>query len=453
MLKIPTTIKNEKLVARRREQLINSGIKLFGKKGFHGTTLKDLAEEAAISYGNIYDYVGSKEDIFYLIHDFLYRKSLDLFNRSMADLKDPLERLRGSINCELKIMEKWSEATLLMYQETHILSEIYLKELLKRERLRLGKMEEIIAECVEQGLLKPCNPRLTANLIKSMMDAWVLKRWDLRGHASIKEAEQTILDMVFNGLVSKPEQVSIESSTSESGNGCALVVNGGTVLGSACCSFLAKKGLKVSTYIDQFSRSREYPILEPKSLQSYFADKDGPLGSELVERIERENGPLDVYIHDFGMGNTASAYEDDSENDVVAGLDENIFKAYQALAHIRKAMARRGAGRIVFMAPWSWDRYLDAVQYETAKAAIAAMTRAFSQKLSPSGVNVNCIVPGFIKSVRPSPLEKKFSRQVVEEIPQGRLGEIQDLLDAVWFFICNDSRYVTGQVLNISGGN
>ena len=62
---IPTTIKSKRLVEKKREQIVLAAIKLFAKKGFFKTTLRDLSEEAGISHGNIYDYVGVKEDILY----------------------------------------------------------------------------------------------------------------------------------------------------------------------------------------------------------------------------------------------------------------------------------------------------------------------------------------------------------------------------------------------------
>ena len=70
---IPTKVKNKKLVEKRREQIVLAAIKLFAQKGFHKTSLRDLAEEAGISHGNFYDYIGTKQDIFFLIHEFINR--------------------------------------------------------------------------------------------------------------------------------------------------------------------------------------------------------------------------------------------------------------------------------------------------------------------------------------------------------------------------------------------
>ena len=211
---IPTTVKNKNLVEKRRRQIILAAIKLFSQKGFHKTTLKELAEEAGLSHGNVYDYVGSKEDIFFLIHDFLAGSAMEILNRSLEDVQDPIDKLRRMVRGEFNLMDQWADALLLIYQESHILSGDFLRRLLEKERAHLEKFEIVIEECIAQGRLRDCNVRLAANLIKSMIDAWTIKRWDLRAHASQIEAERSILELVFHGMLtehSSPEPVSCES--------------------------------------------------------------------------------------------------------------------------------------------------------------------------------------------------------------------------------------------------
>ena len=118
MVEIPTTVKNKELVERRRKQIVLAGIKLFSRNGFHKTTLKELAEEAGLSYGNIYDYVGSKEDIFFLIHDFLAGSAMEILNRSIEDIQDPIEKLRRMVLGEFNLMGQWADALLLTYSAT-----------------------------------------------------------------------------------------------------------------------------------------------------------------------------------------------------------------------------------------------------------------------------------------------------------------------------------------------
>ena len=66
MSEIVTTVKNKQLVQKRREQIVQAAIKLFSQKGIYKTTLKDLAKQAGLSYGNIYQYVSQKDDIFWM---------------------------------------------------------------------------------------------------------------------------------------------------------------------------------------------------------------------------------------------------------------------------------------------------------------------------------------------------------------------------------------------------
>jgi 3-oxoacyl-[acyl-carrier protein] reductase len=68
------------------------------------------------------------------------------------------------------------------------------------------------------------------------------------------------------------------------------------------------------------------------------------------------------------------------------------------------------------------------------------------------GINVNCIVPGFIKTTRPSTLEKQFGDDVQGQIPSGVMGEIGDLVEAMLFLSGDNAKYITGQILNVSGG-
>ena len=116
---IPTAIKNKELVEKRREQIVLAAIKLFAKKGFHKATLRELSEEAGISHGNIYDYVGTKEDIFFLLHEFMDKLATDALRQSIKNIDNPFDKLRRMVRSEFNLMYKWADAILLIYQECH----------------------------------------------------------------------------------------------------------------------------------------------------------------------------------------------------------------------------------------------------------------------------------------------------------------------------------------------
>jgi NAD(P)-dependent dehydrogenase (short-subunit alcohol dehydrogenase family) len=72
--------------------------------------------------------------------------------------------------------------------------------------------------------------------------------------------------------------------------------------------------------------------------------------------------------------------------------------------------------------------------------------------MAASGVNVNCIVPGYIRAVRPQNIVRETDGALAEKIPSGRMGEVFDVTAAILFFIGDGARYTTGQVFNVTGG-
>jgi 3-oxoacyl-[acyl-carrier protein] reductase len=92
------------------------------------------------------------------------------------------------------------------------------------------------------------------------------------------------------------------------------------------------------------------------------------------------------------------------------------------------------------------------VRYEIVKAGTIALTRALARQLAPSGTNVDCIVPGYIRGIRPLKIEKSLGLDLLQTIPSGRLGEVFDVAETVLFAIRDESKYITGQIFHVTGG-
>lgn len=426
MVEIPTTVKNKELVELRRRQIVLAAIKLFSRNGFHKTTLKELAEEAGLSYGNIYDYVGSKEDIFFLIHDFLAGSAMEILNRSIEDIQDPIEKLRRMVRGEFNLMDQWADALLLIYQESHILGDNFLKQLLTKERAHLEKFEQVLIEAIQAGRIRKCNVRLVSNLIKSMIDTWTIKRWDLRGHAIRLEAEQTMLDLFIHGLIIREDRglaVSPLLASPLQGK-TALVANSGTIIGKGVCEVLRKAGAAVIA------------------------------GGDEIDLADMENrcGPLDIYVHDVGMGTIALPDSGKAASSAADRLGFNFQAAQRLSRPLAERMKERRNGHIVFIAPWRWDRHVDSIVFETVKAGLCALCRAMAEETASYAMNVNCLIPGYIRAERPTRIEKDLKDDVTATIPAGRTGDVADITESVMFLITDASKYLTGQILNVSGG-
>ena len=96
------------------------------------------------------------------------------------------------------------------------------------------------------------------------------------------------------------------------------------------------------------------------------------------------------------------------------------------------------------------------IAYTASKSAIEGMTRSMAVDLSPQGIRVNCIAPGFIETEMSSKAlngDQERMQKVLSRTPMGMLGKPQDIADAALFFATEASRFITGVVLPVDGGN
>ena len=453
---IPTTIKSKELVEKRREQIVLAAINIFSKKGFHKATLRELSEVAGISHGNIYDYVGTKEDIFFLLHEYMDKLATDALHRSIENINDPFEKLRRMVRSEFNLMYQWADAILLIYQECHILNKPLLKKLLKRESAHIRLYEIVIQECIKKGSLLDCNTKAVANLIKAMVDAWVLKRWDLKEHVTQLEMEKSILDLVFNGFINVKSSKSRNLEDTDRLEGkVILIVNGETVLGEAISIFLISKGAKLVIYNDGAKGDIKSPVSireRSEKVRVYSSKEDGHMLPHLFSQIVDDFGPIDIVIQDMGLGDIEISTSNRNIPSSGQRLEANFSCAQDLSKTLETVMNKNGYGRILYLAPWSWDKYADPLRYETVKSGVIALTQTMAKIMAPLRVTVNCIIPGFIRTIRPSKIEKDREDESMDKIHFGYLCEIPDILNAVSFIISDSSKYMTSQILKVAGG-
>jgi AcrR family transcriptional regulator len=199
--KIPTNVKNKSLVLKRRQQIFEAVVKLFSKKGYHKTTLREISKASGITLGNLYDYIITKEDTLHFLQEKATQAVMKAISKGEKGDSDPPERLKRLIISELDAMNKYQDLILIIYQESHSMSKELLHSLLQSERNHLRQFENVIRDGVKKGYFQPTNVRMTANLIKMLIDTWVVKRWDLRGKVTFEEMKKGILDVVFRGIL------------------------------------------------------------------------------------------------------------------------------------------------------------------------------------------------------------------------------------------------------------
>ncbi len=180
-----------------------------------------------------------------------------------------------------------------------------------------------------------------------------------------------------------------------------------------------------------------------------------------VDSILARHGRLDVLVHCAGgvRGQTNRPVEDVPEPDWHAIMAVNVTGAFLLAKHAAPAMKRQKSGRIVTISSGAGLRpSLTGIQaYTAAKHALVGLTRQLAHELGPSGITVNSVAPGFVRS-NPA-TERQWEsygadgqQRLVESIFMRRLGRPEDIAAAVRFFASDEAGWITGQVLSVDGG-
>ncbi|MGO4889123.1 TetR/AcrR family transcriptional regulator [Anaerobacillus sp. MEB173] len=189
---VPSMVKDQKLIKKRREQMIRGAVTLFKQKGFHRTTTREIAKESGFSIGTLYEYIGSKEDILYLVCDSIYDEVSERLLRQLPPDKEGLDRLKLAIASFFKIIDVMQDEVLVMYQEAKSLPKEALPYVLQKEYEMTNMFEQIIKDCVAMGQLELTDEEveLWANNIIIQGHMWTFRRWSLRKKYTLEQYTQ-----------------------------------------------------------------------------------------------------------------------------------------------------------------------------------------------------------------------------------------------------------------------
>jgi 3-oxoacyl-[acyl-carrier protein] reductase len=176
----------------------------------------------------------------------------------------------------------------------------------------------------------------------------------------------------------------------------------------------------------------------------------------LRDAVEASLGPLDVVVANAGGSPVRPGpVEDLSEADFRRSVDVNLTATFLTIRSVLPGMKARGGGAIVTMSSAAARRPhpRSPIAYAAAKAGLELLTKDVAHQAGPAGVRVNCIAPETIITERTGELiPEDLQRQLVEQHPIRRLGTTGDVADAAVFLASDRSAWITGVVLDVSGG-
>ncbi len=205
---IKTRIKNTRLIDRRRKQIIDGAIKVFTAKGFHRATVREIAREAGLTMGSLYNYIASKEDIIYIVYDYITKVLREQMREAIAGIEDPRERLKAALYQNLNAVYENQEIIMFIYKESASLDKESLYTVLARETEYIELFEGLLRERFKGQDVDEERLRLAADLLSYIPVIMTFRRWSLkRRFESMDIVMKGILDFVLHGIEFIPEKI------------------------------------------------------------------------------------------------------------------------------------------------------------------------------------------------------------------------------------------------------
>lgn len=231
-----------------------------------------------------------------------------------------------------------------------------------------------------------------------------------------------------------------------------LITGGSRGIGRAMVELFSKNGYCVAfTYKNSENEAKSLA----EATGAICIKADSALESEVVSAVklaEEKLGHIDCLINNAGIS-SFSMFTDLTLGDWNRCIGVNLTGAFLYSKAVIPSMVSRKWGRIINVTSmWGIVGSSCEVHYSTAKAGLIGMTKALAKELGPSGVTVNAIAPGVIETEMNKCLSDEDKAALCEETPVMRIGKPEEIAEAALFLAGDKAGFITGEVMNISGG-
>ncbi len=240
-----------------------------------------------------------------------------------------------------------------------------------------------------------------------------------------------------------------------------LITGAGAGIGAACARAFAQKGAKVVCNSVSESARQVAEDIHGNGGESLFAQGDiSDRGDayRVLGLAVQTYGKLDVLVNNAGivLGGTI---EDTTFEDFQKTWNVNVMGTFFMSQGAVKIMKKQGGGRIVHVSSVAGIKgHTNRLAYSASKGAVIAMTKAMALELCHYNIQVNCVCPGTTltpslrERIRTSPDPELAMKQFCGRQPMGRLGEPEEIAQAVLFAASEKAGFMTGSIISIDGG-
>ena len=233
-----------------------------------------------------------------------------------------------------------------------------------------------------------------------------------------------------------------------------IIITGATGgIGNSIVKTLSDSGAKILATGTRLEKLEE---LKSKFKNTDILKFDISKGEEIEEFIENATkqlgGGLDCLVNNAGItqDNLAIRMNIDEWKKVI---NINLTSTFLLSKFAVKKMLKNKYGKIInITSVVGHTGNLGQANYTASKAGIVAMSKSLAIEYAKKNININCISPGFIKTEMTDKIDEKFKETIISKIPSSRLGEPEDVANAVLFLASDQSNYINGETIHVNGG-
>lgn len=237
----------------------------------------------------------------------------------------------------------------------------------------------------------------------------------------------------------------------------ALITGGSGGIGKEISKRLAKDGYNLAiNYNGSYDRAMEVKkICEEYNVRVFLYKcniSNYKEVEDMIKDIISDLGRIDVLINNSGITRDGLVLRM-SESDFDDVINVNLKGSFNCIKHISKIMMKQRSGVIINISSVvGLTGNIGQVNYSASKAGILGITKSVARELVSLNVRCNAIAPGFIESEMTEKLPQKVRDEILNSIPMKKMGKPEDVANLVSFLVNDDSKYITGQVINVDGG-
>ena len=200
-MKIPSTVRDPKILAQRRAELVEVATTLFLERGYHKTSIRDIARACPFNLAALYMYVGSKEDILYLVAQHLVNEIVKELKPATLTDRDPAEALRFAFQTYCRVVHRFSRHIRLLYREIESLPRPARDPILTSVESLVVIFEELLDRAVACGEVRKIDTRLIAVNFIVAAHMWALHGRLLRSQMNLDKFVEEQSAALFDGVL------------------------------------------------------------------------------------------------------------------------------------------------------------------------------------------------------------------------------------------------------------